>query len=106
MGIKTLKKIMTVEEFGERDRVVCEVDGESILIFRLDDGYSALANQCSHGNWPLEGGDLKADVVECELHGGQFCIRTGKALRLPAVDDVESYSIKVEDQVIYLESSE
>jgi phenylpropionate dioxygenase-like ring-hydroxylating dioxygenase large terminal subunit len=47
--------------------------GESVLLFRRQDGTAAaIGNRCPHRFAPLHLGQLKGDVVECGYHGLQF----------------------------------
>lgn len=90
-------------EFTETVRVV-EYDGEEIAVFRLEDGFYAINNICSHAEAPLaEGEVIDGCIVECPLHGAQFDIRTGQNLSFPAVVPVKSYPTKVENGVVYVE---
>ena len=38
-----------------------------------------------------------------KLHNGQFDYRTGKALRSPACDDLKTYRVKVENNVVFID---
>ncbi len=47
-------------------------------------------------------GLLEGKTLTCTYHGAQFNVETGKALCLPAVDGVETFEVKVEDDDIYV----
>src|SRR3546814_14225111 len=66
--------------------MVCNVDGE----------FFAVQDTCTHGNWALSDGYLDGGVVECTLHFGKFCVRTGKVKALPACKPLKVFHIKVE----------
>lgn len=59
---------MQRHEGGPEPVMVCNVDGE----------FFAVQDTCTHGNWALSDGYLDGGVVECTLHFGKFCVRTGK----------------------------
>lgn len=97
-----LKEVLKIEDFDGSDRCVVEVEGDSILVVRVDGHFYAMRNECTHGSWPLDFGEIVDGAIECELHGGRFCIRTGEAVRMPASDPLENYPVVVEDGTIYL----
>jgi len=76
------------ETFGVEDR--------HIAIYRLNDGYYAIEDICTHDGGPLAEGEVDDDVVICPRHGARFSIRTGAALSFPAVTPVDSYPVRVE----------
>ena len=43
------------------------------------------------------------DVIECPLHQGRFCVRTGRALSPPVSSPITSYPTKVEDGMVYVQ---
>ena len=61
----------------------------------VDGEYFALDDTCTHEKFALTEGWIDGDVVECALHMAKFCIRTGKALCLPANRDVTSHAVEV-----------
>jgi 3-phenylpropionate/trans-cinnamate dioxygenase ferredoxin subunit len=65
----------------------------------------AIEDRCSHDNGPLVEGELdEADcTIECPRHGSRFDLRTGKPLTLPAYVPVDTFPIRVLDDVIHLE---
>ena len=77
-----------------------------IAIFKLDDGFYAIDDTCTHAEASLSEGEVYDGVVECPLHGAEFDIRTGKNLTLPAVTPVRSYPVKVEEGDILIQVEE
>ncbi len=92
-------------EFTNRVKVF-EYDGERIAIFKLDDGYYAIDDECSHAHAYLSEGELFNHMVACPRHGARFDVRTGKNLTLPAVRPVKSYPTRVEEGMVYIEVDE
>lgn len=81
-----------------------EFEEETVVIFNVNDQYYAIADLCTHDDGPLEDGELRDYEVECPRHGARFDIRSGVALCLPATSAVPTYRVKVEGDVIYVES--
>ena len=51
-----------------------------ISIFRVDDQFFALANECPHAGASLAHGIVEGDTVRCRIHHWRFCIRDGMYL--------------------------
>lgn len=73
-----------------------EIEDRHIAVYRLDDGYYAIEDICTHDGGPLAEGEIEGDVVVCPRHGARFSIRTGAALSFPAVTPVDRYPVRVE----------
>ncbi|MCH7588840.1 MAG: non-heme iron oxygenase ferredoxin subunit [Chloroflexi bacterium] len=94
--------VATVEELGNGQRIILEVDDLSIAIFNIAGQYFAIADVCSHDDGPVAEGELSDYQIECPRHGALFDIKTGKALTLPAVVDIPAYPVRVEKGEILL----
>jgi nitrite reductase/ring-hydroxylating ferredoxin subunit len=86
---------------GDRQQFVHE--NQVIDVFRLDDGYYAIADNCSHAAASLLSGTVENGIIECPHHGALFDVRTGKNRRFPAVTPVKSYPVKVENGTLFLD---
>lgn len=84
-------------ELSAGERLLVEIDGNVIVLFCISDHYYAIDNLCSHEDNELEEGDLEGYELTCPHHGARFDIRTGKALSLPAVADINSYPVRIKD---------
>lgn len=67
-----------------------------IVLARLDDGYTAFDDRCTHRGGSLAGGTLACGRVQCLWHGSQFDCRTGQVRAGPAEKPIAIH--KVEDQ--------
>ena len=86
------------------DRLVVDCDDVEIVIFRLEDGYFAIEDECSHAEASLSEGEIREGCkISCPLHGAMFDIRTGKNLSFPAVMPVNAFPVKVEDGDIFID---
>lgn len=60
----------------------------------------ATNNICTHAYASLSDGLIEGDTVECPLHGACFNFRTGKALTEPAMEDLPTYPVRVEEGMV------
>lgn len=58
-----------------------KVNGKDILIALVDGKYYAAAGHCPHMKATLAKGKLNGTIVSCPMHGSQFDLKTGKAVR-------------------------
>ena len=66
-----------------------------IALTRIGDEVLAFQDACTHDDAPLDGGELEGEVIECPRHGARFNMRTGKCLRMPATEDIETYEVRL-----------
>lgn len=84
-------QIVTVELSDGRELALCNVDGE----------FHATENFCPHKGAPLAEGILCGHTLECNWHGWQFDVRTGRCLTVN--EAIEVYKVAVEDGWIRIE---
>lgn len=77
--------------------LVGRVGEEPVLLARRGDEYFAIGAECSHYHGPLAEGLMVGDTVRCPWHHACFSLRTGEALRAPALAPVACWSTTVRD---------
>jgi nitrite reductase/ring-hydroxylating ferredoxin subunit len=85
---------------GEARRI--EGDHPPVAVYNVDGEFFALDDTCTHERFALTEGWIDGDVVECALHMAKYCIRTGKALCLPAPRDLAAHTVEVVDGDIWV----
>jgi len=64
------------------------VGSEDAILIRRGDDFFVIGAQCSHYHGELADGLVVDDTVRCPLHHACFSLRTGTALRAPAIDPI------------------
>ena len=93
-------KVAEFDEIDEGELLGIEVDGEPICLARVNGDICAFTDNCTHISGPLNEGELDGEVLTCPWHGAQFNVRTGKVLRGPARQDIQTYPVKIEGESI------
>lgn len=82
------------------DLMYVEVDGEPVCLANANGDICAFTDICTHIGGPLSEGELDDDIITCPLHGAQFNVHTGKVVRGPARQDIQTYDVKIEGEDI------
>lgn len=85
------------EDIEEEDLIRFDHGGQTFAIYRSpSDEFFCTDGLCTHEKVHLEDGLVMDYIIECPKHNGQFDYRTGKALRAPVCDDLNTYPVKID----------
>jgi len=96
----TFYPICAKEDLPPGERLFIELDDDPVVILNVDGSYYAIADVCTHDDGPLGDGDVEDHQIICPRHGARFDIRNGEVLTLPAVQDVRSYPVRVNNGMV------
>src|SRR6202167_4654314 len=81
-------------DLGDGAIVLGHAGGEPVVLARHGDEVFAVAAACTHYSGPLAEGLLVGDTIRCPLHHACFSLRTGAALRAPALNPVACWDVE------------
>ncbi|MEO6896007.1 MAG: FAD-dependent oxidoreductase [Caldimonas sp.] len=76
--------------------------GEQVIVVRRRGELFAIGALCTHYGGPLAEGLVDGDTVRCPWHHACFSLRTGEALRAPALDPVACWHVEQRNDHIYV----
>jgi 3-phenylpropionate/trans-cinnamate dioxygenase ferredoxin component len=97
--------ICRLDELPPGERRLAAWQDLEIGVFNCNGSLLAIEDRCSHDDGELVEGEFDQDActVECPRHGSLFDLRTGRPMTLPAYVPVESFVVRIEDEMIKLE---
>jgi NADPH-dependent 2,4-dienoyl-CoA reductase/sulfur reductase-like enzyme/nitrite reductase/ring-hydroxylating ferredoxin subunit len=93
---------VAVTELADGGKLAGHVGDEKVLLVRRGTEVFAVGAQCTHYQGPLVDGLVVGDTVRCPCHHACFDLRTGEALRAPALSPLASWSVEQRDGKIFV----
>jgi apoptosis-inducing factor 3 len=90
-----LRDGMDIGNMADGGMLSGRVGPEKALLVRSGDEYFAVGAECTHYHGALASGLKVADTIRCPLHHACFSLRTGAALRAPALDPIACWRVEL-----------
>lgn len=94
-------RVASVDDVPEGEAIVIDKDvtgtDDNIAIFNDNGEFYALNDTCTHAEASLAEGWIEDGEVECPLHSGRFCLKTGEVLCMPASIDTVAHRLDQQD---------
>lgn len=97
-----LKNGVSIAGIPDGGKLVGVVDGEEVLLVRRGSRFFAVGAYCTHYHGPLAEGLVVDDEVRCPWHHACFSLRTGEALRAPALDSIQCWNVEQIGEKIFV----
>lgn len=89
--------VCDLADIPEDDVIAQVVADREIAFYEVEGEIYATSNRCTHGDARLSDGFLEDGEIECPLHQGRFCVKSGKAQCEPLTEDIRTYPVRVDN---------
>jgi nitrite reductase/ring-hydroxylating ferredoxin subunit len=93
---------VTLADIDEGGMILGHVAGDAVLLARRGHELFAIGAECTHYHGPLAEGVVVEDTVRCPWHHACFSLKTGEALRAPALNPVPCWRVELRDGTVYV----
>jgi NADPH-dependent 2,4-dienoyl-CoA reductase/sulfur reductase-like enzyme/nitrite reductase/ring-hydroxylating ferredoxin subunit len=93
---------VAISELAKGSQLVGHAGGEQVLLISSGSGIYAVGTQCTHYHGLLAEGVVVGGTVRCPLHHACFDLRTGEALRAPAIDPIARWLVELRDGKVFV----
>jgi NADPH-dependent 2,4-dienoyl-CoA reductase/sulfur reductase-like enzyme/nitrite reductase/ring-hydroxylating ferredoxin subunit len=100
-----LSKGVSLADFVD-GKLAGHVDKEEILLVRSGNETFAIAAHCSHYHGPLADGLVVGETVRCPWHHACFDLRSGEAVRAPALSALSTWRTEERDGRVFVRAGE
>ena len=91
-----------ISEIADGAMLVGHAHGEPVVLARRGNDLFAFDAFCTHYGAPLADGLLVDDTIRCPWHHACFSMRTGEALRAPALNHISCWHVEQRDGSAYV----
>lgn len=82
------------------EKMLGHARGEPVLLARIGEDFLAISATCTHYGGPLAEGLVDGETVRCPWHHACFSLRTGEALKAPALSPVACFKVERAEDTI------
>src|SRR5512135_1295692 len=83
-------------------KLLGHVGDEEVLLVQSGDELFAVAAHCSHYHGPLVDGLIVGDSIRCPWHHACFSLRSGEAIRAPALNSLACWRVERKGGLIFV----
>ena len=97
-----LRQGVRAVEVPDGGMIAGHVNEDAVLLVHRGNEWFAVGATCSHYGGPLAEGLVAGDTVRCPWHHACFDLRTGAALRPPALNDLPCWDVELRDGRVFV----
>ena len=95
---ETWTDVCATDDIDQEDVIEVQAGDLVLAIYRGPrDTFHATDAKCTHGGANLADGLVMGNVIECPKHNGHFDYRTGAPVRVPCLEPLVTYPVRVDD---------
>ena len=95
-----LKKGIPLQGIPADGSLIGHVGEDDVLLIRSGEEVFAVSPHCTHYHGPLSKGLVIGSSVRCPWHHACFDLRTGEAVRAPAIDPISCWNVESRDGLV------
>lgn len=85
---------VALQSIADNAMLLGHAQGKPVILVRRADELFAVGATCTHYGGPLAEGLLVGDTLRCPWHHAAFCLRTGEAVRAPALNPIDCWRVE------------
>jgi len=93
---------VAADSLADGQMLAGHVGDDAVLVARHGSEYFAIGATCTHYGGPLAEGLIVGDTVRCPWHHACFSLRTGEALRAPALNPIGCWPTELRDGNVFV----
>jgi NADPH-dependent 2,4-dienoyl-CoA reductase/sulfur reductase-like enzyme/nitrite reductase/ring-hydroxylating ferredoxin subunit len=93
---------VSIEKIRDGDIAAGHVGDDEIIVVRQGGELFAVGAHCTHYHGPLADGLVAGDTVRCPWHHACFSLRTGEAVRAPALDPIARWRVERQGDTVFV----
>src|SRR5712691_7551242 len=93
---------VAVDSLSSGGTLLGRVGDDDVLLARAGDRFFAVGAHCTHYHGALVDGLVVGDTVRCPLHHACFSLRSGEALRAPALDPIACWNVERQGETVFV----
>jgi NADPH-dependent 2,4-dienoyl-CoA reductase/sulfur reductase-like enzyme/nitrite reductase/ring-hydroxylating ferredoxin subunit len=93
---------IALAELPDGGKLAGHVGGEEVLLVRRGAEIFAVGAHCTHYHAPLVDGLVTEDMLRCPWHHACFDLRTGEAVRAPALSSLATWNVEQRDGSVFV----
>jgi NADPH-dependent 2,4-dienoyl-CoA reductase/sulfur reductase-like enzyme/nitrite reductase/ring-hydroxylating ferredoxin subunit len=93
---------ISTRDLRDGEMMLGSVGAEDVLLARAGGEFFAVGAYCTHYHGSLVDGLAVGDTVRCPLHHACFSLRTGDALRAPALDPIACWRVERLGEMVFV----
>ena len=93
---------VALADLPDGGKLLGHLGDEQVLLLRRGAEVFAIGASCTHYSGPLAEGLVVGDMIRCPWHHAGFDVRTGEALRAPALSPLPCWSVEQRDGKIFV----